>query len=213
MSGIKQLFTPSGRKFYQLFEEVAANLEEMSRLFFNGTSIRDKAGFKPTYEAVKQLEHENDIATHKLFVELGRNFITPFDREDIHYMATALDDVADNIWAVVKQMYFYDTWQHADATKEVAEHTVAFTASLSKAIHGLRNARELHAVHRICNVMRERTAACDNIISSTVFEAERTETDAIEVLKITEHYNKLEGLVNKSAEVINVLESMVIKYG
>ena len=49
---------------------------------------------------LEDLEHANDELTHNLFTELGRNFITPFDREDIHYLATSLDDIADYIYAV-----------------------------------------------------------------------------------------------------------------
>jgi len=52
------------------------------------------------------MEHVNDDYTHKIFTELGKNFITPFDREDIHYLATALDDIADYIYASAKKINF-----------------------------------------------------------------------------------------------------------
>ncbi len=56
---------------------------------------------------IEDLEHANDELTHNIFTELGRNFITPFDREDIHYLATSLDDIADYIYASAKKINFY----------------------------------------------------------------------------------------------------------
>ena len=56
---------------------------------------------------LEDLEHDNDELTHRVFTELGRNFITPFDREDIHYLASALDDIADYIYAAAKKINFY----------------------------------------------------------------------------------------------------------
>jgi uncharacterized protein Yka (UPF0111/DUF47 family) len=65
---------------------------------------------EPTFEVreqilhqIEDLEHKNDDLTHKIFTELSRNFITPFDREDIHYLASAMDDVADYIFASAKK--------------------------------------------------------------------------------------------------------------
>jgi uncharacterized protein Yka (UPF0111/DUF47 family) len=55
---------------------------------------------------IEDLEHANDELTHNIFTELGRNFITPFDREDIHYLATSLDDIADTIYAAAKKDQF-----------------------------------------------------------------------------------------------------------
>ena len=57
---------------------------------------------------IENLEHKNDDLTHTIFTELGRNFITPFDREDIHYLATSLDDIADYIYASAKKINFYN---------------------------------------------------------------------------------------------------------
>ncbi len=56
---------------------------------------------------LEDLEHDNDELTHQIFQELGKNFITPFDREDIHYLAIALDDICDYIYASAKKINFY----------------------------------------------------------------------------------------------------------
>src|SRR5690606_12523440 len=108
MSTLTKLFSPGGKKFYDLFEQVADNLDAMASVFAAFIVAKERSERKSLLAQIERLENNNDDATHKLFVELGRNFITPFDREDIHFIATALDDVADNVWATAKQMYYFD---------------------------------------------------------------------------------------------------------
>ena len=107
-NSIMKIFQPKDRVFYSLFEEVVNTVSEMSdmlkRLIFE--TERDKR-FAILSE-IENLEHKNDDTTHRIYTELGRTFITPFDREDIHFLATALDDVADYIYASGKRMAFYN---------------------------------------------------------------------------------------------------------
>ena len=101
-----KIFMPKNKIFFELFEKVANNVEKM------GSLLKDVVG-EPDFDKratligqLEDLEHANDDLTHNLFTELGRNFITPFDREDIHYLATSLDDVADYIYAAGKKINF-----------------------------------------------------------------------------------------------------------
>ncbi|MFN7200367.1 MAG: DUF47 domain-containing protein, partial [Bacteroidota bacterium] len=97
MSGFNsflKIFIPKNAVFFELFEKVAENLTVM------GTQLKAVVA-EPDFDkrakliaVIEDLEHQNDDLTHSLFTELGRNFITPFDREDIHYLATSLDDIA-----------------------------------------------------------------------------------------------------------------------
>lgn len=83
---------------YELFEQVAETVEEMGVVLKKLVSEPDINKRLPLAKQIEDLEHRNDDHTHKIFTELGRNFITPFDREDIHYLATSLDDIADLIY-------------------------------------------------------------------------------------------------------------------
>src|SRR5882757_5412746 len=102
-----KIFMPKNKIFYELFEKVAENAAKM------GTLLRQIVA-EPVFDKraslilqVEDLEHANDELTHNIFTELGRNFITPFDREDIHYLASSLDDIADYIYASAKKINFY----------------------------------------------------------------------------------------------------------
>ena len=100
-----QFFMPKDKVFYSLFEEVADSVARMGELL---KEVVCEPDFDKRAALISQLEtqeHINDEFTHRIFTELGRNFITPFDREDIHYLASALDDICDYIYAAGKKQY------------------------------------------------------------------------------------------------------------
>src|SRR5437870_2652040 len=107
LTSFVKLFMPTDRVFYGLFEEVSNVLTDMALIFTNAINESDYAKRAALLKTLEELEHKNDEITHKVFIELGRNFITPFDREDIHALATSLDDIADFIWAAAKRITNY----------------------------------------------------------------------------------------------------------
>ncbi|HXL58111.1 MAG TPA: DUF47 family protein, partial [Chitinophagaceae bacterium] len=102
-----KIFLPKNRIFYDLFEKVAGNVAIMGTKLKHVVEEPDFDKRASLISQLEDLEHDNDELTHRIFTELGRNFITPFDREDIHYLASALDDIADYIYASAKKINFY----------------------------------------------------------------------------------------------------------
>lgn len=213
MSVLTKLFTPSGKKFYDLFEQVTFNLERLSVTFEESLGIDDRYKRKSILDKIESLEQKNDDSTHKLFVELGRNYITPFDREDIHFLASSLDDIADYTWGTAKQMYYFDVDNSSGWTLKVAQALRQYIAKLSEAIKGLRNQRDLKAMIDILSDMRATTSSVDTLITDAQFELLKKNENAVEMIKLHDHYDMLQNLNNKCSDVINVLEGMVIKYG
>ncbi len=214
MSSISKLFATSGKKFYSLFGEVATNLHQMGGLYLRMAKEDDRVKRKSLLDEIEAMENRNDNVTHKLFVELGRNFITPFDREDIHTLATSLDDIADYIWGTAKQMYYYDIDHHNASIEDFTNQLNNFIELLAKALLGLQNRRNMADLIAILNDMRKVASACDHIISELLFKLfdSNNNMDAIEVIKLTDHYNMLQNVCNKCGDSVNVLESVVIKY-
>lgn len=213
MNSLTKLFVPGGKKFHELFEQVAANLKQMATLFAEHAVTTDRMKRRVLLEKIERLENKNDDATHKLFVELGRNFITPFDREDIHFMATSLDNVADMIWSVAKQMYHYDITETEATVKQVADGLLKFTALLADCLHGLRNRKGLNALITMLEEMRKLTYQCEQTITTSLAELFDEKANPVELIKLSDHYNMLQALNNKCSDVINVMEGVIIKYG
>ena len=108
LNSFGKLFMPKNKIFYDLFEEVANNVCDMGIALKNVVYEPDYDKRAPLIKIVEDLEHKNDEKTHQIFMELGRNFITPFDREDIHYLASSLDDICDYIYSSAKKINFYN---------------------------------------------------------------------------------------------------------
>src|SRR5258707_7243442 len=91
-------------------------------------------------------EHVNDDFTHRIFTELGRNFITPFDREDIHYLATSLDDIADYIYASAKKINFYRVNPNDMGMQKMAELIEQGAHQIRIAVRELRNMKNIRNI-------------------------------------------------------------------
>lgn len=212
MSVISKLFTPAGKKFYELFEQVAHNLGEMAGYFQQQLQTEDRKLRKPLLDKIEVIEHKNDEVTHKLFVELGRNFITPFDREDIHFISSSLDDISDYMWGTAKQAYYFDISLSNAVSGEVAGRLVNYIQLLKQIIKGLSDRKGLHAQIAILEQMRDNVGISDSIITKAVTGIFDEETSTVDMIKLSDHYNMLLQLNNKCGDVINVLEAMIIKY-
>ena len=102
-----KIFLPKDKVFFQLFESVAETVMKMGNRLKDVVREKDFETRGIFIKEIEDMEHVNDDYTHRIFTELGRNFITPFDREDIHSLASALDDVSDYIYAAAKKINFY----------------------------------------------------------------------------------------------------------
>jgi len=141
-----KIFMPKNKIFFELFEKVANNVEKM------GSLLKDVVG-EPDFDKratligqLEDLEHANDDLTHNLFTELGRNFITPFDREDIHYLATSLDDVADYIYAAGKKINFYRVNPNDTGLQKFAELIEKGAEQVKIAVTGLRDMKNMRGI-------------------------------------------------------------------
>ena len=141
-----KIFVPKSKVFYDLFENVADNVALM------GNKLRVLVG-EPDFDKrtaiinqIEDLEHANDDLTHRIFTELGRNFITPFDREDIHYLATSLDDIADYIYASAKKINFYRVNPNDSGIQKLTEIIDQCAAQVQIAVKELRHMKNLRLV-------------------------------------------------------------------
>jgi len=207
-----KLFTPQDRVFYSLFEEVADNICEMGKVFRNALNEKDDTTKDKMLITLEALENKNDEATHRLFVELGQNFITPFDREDIHYLATSLDDVADYIWASAKSIVNYDINEVNDTMRAFSNVIVGSTGSLRVAIIGLRNMKDLKSITDACAKVNIFEHEAELILDNALKDLFLNETNAIELIKRKDLYQDMKLVTDKCEDAAAVIESIIIKY-
>lgn len=203
---------PKNRIFYELFEKVADNAAKMGSLLRNvvGESDFDKRG--ALIIQMEDLEHANDELTHNIFTELGRNFITPFDREDIHYLATSLDDVADYIYAAAKKINFYKINPNDPGMHKFSELIEEGAKYVKVAIYELRNMKNMRNITEALVKINSIENQGDDILDFSIDRLFNTESDAKEVIKKRDIYQVMEIVTDKCEDVSNVIESIIIKY-
>ncbi|WP_118950540.1 DUF47 domain-containing protein [Taibaiella helva] len=207
-----KLFLPKDKVFYSIFEQVGANLKEMGAAFRAAIEQTDVTKRTQMLRALEDAEHKNDELTHKIFVELGQNFITPFDREDIHYLATSLDDVADFIYASSKKMVNYQVKEIDSFMKEMVVVIENAIVALDKALHELRNMKNLRAITEACVQINSLENQADDLLDNAIIKMFASSTDPIELVKLKDIYQDMEIITDKCEDAANVIESIIIKY-
>ncbi len=207
-----KIFMPKDRIFYTLFEEVADTVAKMGKTLKAVVKEPDFDKRAALITQVEDLEHVNDDSTHRIFTELGRNFITPFDREDIHYLATSLDDICDYIYASAKKINFYRVNPNDPGIQKMADLIDQSCEQIRNAVMELRNMRDVRKITEALVKVNSIENQADDIFDLSIDRLFETEADAKEVIKKREIYQVMEIVTDKCEDAANVIESIIIKY-
>lgn len=207
-----KLFMPKNTVFYELFEQVADNVGTMSKLL---VTVMNEPDFDKRQQIITQMEdieHASDMLTHSIFTELGRNFITPFDREDIHYLASALDDIADYVYATAKKINFYHINPNDTGMQKLAEIIHQSAQEVRKAVGELRNMKNMRLITESLVKINSLENQADDMYDMSIERLFAMEPDAKEVIKKREIYQAMETATDKCEDAANVIESIIVKY-
>ncbi len=212
LNSIGKFFMPKNKIFYNLFEQVGETVRTMGgvlKQLVNEPDVDKRAAYTTQLE---DLEHLNDDHTHKIFTELGRNFITPFDREDIHYLASALDDIADYIYSSAKKIMFYRINPNDPGIQKMVELIEQGTIHVQSAVSELRDMKNLRKITEALVRVNDIENQADDIFDLSIEKLFNNENDFKEVIKKREIYQVLEIATDKCEDAANVIESIIVKY-
>lgn len=212
LNSFLKIFMPKNAIFFDLFEKVADNLSIMGTQLKEVVAESDFDKRATLIRQVEDMEHQNDDLTHNLFTELGRNFITPFDREDIHALATSLDDIADYIHASAKKINFYRVNTNDMGMQKFAEMIEQGCQQIKIAVTQLRDMKNLRAITEAMVKINSIENQADDVFDMSIERLFATEEDAKEVIKKREIYQVMEIATDKCEDASNVIESIILKY-
>jgi predicted phosphate transport protein (TIGR00153 family) len=208
-----KIFLPKDRVFYTLFEQVSETVVVMGKTLKELVHSPTPEEREKFLAQIEDLEHKNDEYTHQIFTELSRNFITPFDREDIHYLATSLDDIADYIFASAKKIVLYKVDPvHNNNIKKMADLILQGAENIHNAIPELRNMKNMRKITDALVRINSIENQADDEFDAAILNLFATETDAKEVIKKREIFTVLEVATDKCEDAANVIESIIVKY-
>lgn len=211
LNSIFQYFIPNDKKFFPLFEKDSANLIALGEKLVEAVNTDDLTRRKELFKDIEDLEHKGDEITHQIHLELSKNFITPFDREDIHRLASAIDDIADYIHGSASRMDLYQVTEITPPIKELANLILQACQDLHKAIQELRDLKNVRVIADSCVRINSIENQADYVFDKAVGELFMYEKDAIKLIKYKEVLSALEDATDMCEDAANVLESILVK--
>ena len=203
---------PHDDHFFALMEESAKNLvragEELKKL----PSCKTQKEREKAAKRIKDIEHEGDAITHRIFSELNSTFVTPLDREDIHELASALDDVLDHIDGCAHRFALYKITR---VPKAVGSLIFVLRESIAELHHGvslLRNLNEAEELQNSFKKVNEYENQADDLFDQAVADLFEKEKNPVQIIKIKEIFVGLETATDKCEDAANVLEGILIKH-
>lgn len=198
---------PRSEEFFDLFVQVAKRSEEAAQLL--GELLTGKPERRAyCAEAIKRLENEADGVTHEVVSRLDRTFITPIDREDIHLLASDLDDVIDRIDGTARRAQIFRLGSAPEGIAELCDVIRRITAEVAVAVSALQTKRDIMTHCIAAKRLEEEGDALYHQMLGRLFDREK---DPITIIKWKEIYDNLETTIDESEDVANDLESIVLK--
>lgn len=191
-----------------MFEEIAGNLVDGAQALSDLLHNYDYEQMPRAVEKIKEIEHRGDEMTHRILVKLNQTFITPFDREDIHLLASSLDDVLDFIFGASDRLRNYKITQPSPSAKVLAGIILKQAEELKKAVNMLgKNGRLLTHCVEVNRLENE----ADQVSREAIGRLFDNSSDPITLIKLKELLEILEEASDKAEDVANVLETVVLK--
>jgi predicted phosphate transport protein (TIGR00153 family) len=211
LNSIFQYLVPKDRKFIPLLEEASSNLVAVSNVLYEMLTTSDRAKRTELIRKIEQLEHKGDEITHTIFHELAGTFITPFDREDIQYLASGLDDILDYIHGSAKRIELYKIDPIHPSMVKLAELILQCAQELENAVRSLRSMRNMIQIREALVKVNSIENHADDLFDNAVARLFEEEKNAVEIIKIKEVLSALETATDKCEDVANVLETIIVK--
>lgn len=203
---------PKDDKFFSLLEESTQNLVKAGKVMQELVLTEKKDDIVVLINQIHDLEHEGDSVTHRIFSELNSTFVTPIDPEDIHTLASSLDDIMDHMDGSAGRFALYKLKNWPSRMVELVD---ILKKSIDELHHGvclLRNMQQFQELQKVFLKVNEYENDADDVFERAIAELFENEKNPIQIIKLKEIYVGLETATDKCEDVANVLEGIVIKH-
>jgi predicted phosphate transport protein (TIGR00153 family) len=211
VNSIFQFLVPKDKKFFPLFEEASSNLVQLASILHEAVNLPLKER-DILFQKIDELEQKGEDITRLTNLELSRNFITPFDREDIHSLITSIDYVADNLHGAASRMRLYQVDKITKSIRKLTEINLEACQNIENAVKELRDLKKMKNITDACSRISKLESKSDSVYDKAVADLFENETDAKNIIKYKEVLSVLETATDKCKRVASVLESISVKH-
>ena len=200
------------KEIIDVLEEQAANLVKATSYLVEFMSSYKMDG-ESRYKIIKGLEHQGDQITHRLFTILDKTFVTPLDPEDISKLTSAIDEVLDATEGVANRFVLFTIQAPTPYMIELSKILLSASQEVRLLITRIRNLKSASdLIDHSKNIVNYEHKA-DTIYRTAIAELFKTNNNPIEIIKLKEIYETLEGALDRCADVADVVEDIALKYG
>ncbi len=197
---------PRQEDFFDLFKKQADTVHQGAALLT--TMVRDYTELDQKAKGLRDIEHQGDQITHEIFARLNRTFITPLEREDIHALASGLDDVLDSVEAIGSRFLLLRIPRPTPECIEMVEIIDKAVDEIVKAVAHLKDLRTLMSFTIEINRLENEADAISRNVVAALFNGGH---DAMDVLRWKEIYGRLEATADQCEDIANIIEAIVLK--
>lgn len=205
--GVRLRFIPRETAFFPMFTRGADNLVHGAQLL--KAMVDDFSDPKASYRTIREAEHEGDGVTREIIAALNSSFITPIDREDIHALASGIDDVMDFIEAAADTLVLHNVAEPTKAVRDLCDVLLRASEKVSECVRRLQGFKGLEAYWTEIHTIEKEG---DRIFRQAVAELFSGDYKAMDVLKWKEIYDQVEAAIDQCEKIADTLESIVLKH-
>ena len=203
---------PQENQYFRLFTANIANIQEaatdLRRLLDAGTQAERKI----LIAKIEDAEHRGDQITHEIFADLSKTFVTPIDREDIHALASEIDDVLDLMEDVAIRTSLYEVQDFPHEFRDLTDTLLHAVQDLVVAVPLLDDMKNSQVILQACEHVNTCENAGDDIYHNAIARLFKEVKDPIELIKLKEILTDIEEAIDKCEHVANLIEGVVVKY-
>jgi len=208
---IIQKLLPTDERFYSLFEQSTENLLNAAKVLTRLPKTRTLVEREKLAVQIHALEHIGDDLTHRIYSELNSTFVTPFDREDIHELASSIDDVLDEIDGSIGRIVLYEIKTIPTSITKLIDILELSIVELLQGVRHLRNIHKTDELQKVLQKVNEYENEADAVFEKAVADLFKHEKLPIQIIKLKEVLVGLETATDKCEDAANVLEGILIK--
>lgn len=212
LNSIFQILVPQEKKFFPLFKEQVDALTNAANYLVKFMDEDNIDKQQEIYREVKKEEKKGDKQVYQIYQQLNSSFITPFDREDIQYLASRLDDVLDSIHDAVRQSVIYRPVSTPEYFIRMAKLIHTIIGEIKTAIYELENVKKKpEIIEQVTIKVYQLEEDADDLFADFLYDLFHHEKDAIELVKQKDIMYSLETAADKAEDVTDTLRTILVK--
>ncbi|HEY3874101.1 MAG TPA: DUF47 family protein [Candidatus Kapabacteria bacterium] len=203
---------PQENQYFRLFTSNITNIQEAATDLRRLLDAKTTSDRKILIARIEDAEHRGDQITHDIFADLSKTFVTPIDREDIHSLASEIDDILDLMEDVAVRTILYNVTEFPPEFRDLTDTLLRAVEDLGVAVPLLNDMKNVKQILSSCEHVNTCENAGDDIYHNAIARFFQEIKDPIELIKLKEILSDIEEAIDKCEHVANLIEGVVVKY-